>query len=1244
MTRQMTESALTVNARIFAFYGGLAGTFIGAIIFGSLTLGLLIGLSTGEPKVVFQTSLQELWIVKGSRAESENNFVHASFGGDGRSGQVMFSLSDSHRNPVDDNDGGLLTSANLNLFKDIVAPLLKDDTAAVYSQNGEDYRYTDFCSRPPKNTLTNAWTVQNSADYSSIFNVIEWVSKQNIASGGIGYMSQCLGTKAKSVLKANNFTSVTWEDHLQLQLWYLSNKVEIDAVLDGTSANKDAFAADRLGLTLGWGIDKYPCSRATILDCWADGDFDYPETLKEFDRYSPSLLATKGQAFVVPGYPDTNMLKFLVSHRSDRWYDSCEDQMKTSISTVIAGGLVHNGLTPGSASFNLYLSQQLALVMNTFGSLEALYGTGYWFRPSIFDQSNTTPQEMGLYENTLPKNFFVSMYNTYRSDLDANFGQSFVACVSAGLFRLTAGVKLKFAMIPNPAPFDITTMHDEFSPVPLSYDTVLKTIYGFAGGCCHNWGGVKLSPDLFLGKGSVPEDPTLNPFLIAETGRFLFSTRLATSAFSAGSTQFQARFEEERSVATASQLQDIMDNYDLVWINQLEPIWNHETILTDKLTQLDFTVDRSDADLFTDAAKVDGKLLIAGYIALVAFSCYNFITWSCPPSKDAFVYSRSMVCFIGMLMVGFSVLASFGFMGYVGLKLSPLNSMLVPFLAVGMGLADLFVLIHMTEKHSAKQDDVNQRMIVTMADAGSSITVTNAANAVAFLIPAGLVKLPAIYTFAYHMAAAIILNWITIIFLVVPIVTVDCLRAKHRRSILLPCIKAEGAEMDAAMKGDSFSLHHFVQKYLCPLYVNKIFKTFSVCLFLGATAFLGYHGFQNSDAGLLLSDVATEGTYLNNFLAKLESNYPLKPNTFIVRDVDYPNFQANILTLLDDMGNSRFVDSVNTPMSLHWLPSLIHFYYTSNPSAADDTDDGFLIIPPAAFYPTLNNWFKSPIGANSIVNFVCSDVTGFVDNCLNADGSTINITASNSGVFFNYIVTDKDYVDAINNIRDIADNSDGQRENLMDPTSKFINPRPMFFSGSLFRYWQQYTDIQDVMLRAVGYSMLGVFGTIFIFQFNFLSAILVGCMLLATTVQLFGFVTILGLKLNGFSLLNLSCAVGLGVELSAYVSYSYLRHNAMSDDPDERMKLAVSEMFAPMFQSSVTGFISVIVLNFTKYPFFGQYYFQMVSLMILLAFLNGIWFLPIILSLVNPIGLGKQGRMKSLGAGADGDKFVDDGL
>jgi predicted RND superfamily exporter protein len=137
-----------------------------------------------------------------------------------------------------------------------------------------------------------------------------------------------------------------------------------------------------------------------------------------------------------------------------------------------------------------------------------------------------------------------------------------------------------------------------------------------------------------------------------------------------------------------------------------------------------------------------------------------------------------------ILSVGFAVLSSFGFMGWLGLKLSPINAMLVPFLGVALGVDDVFVYMTIILEHPKYQDDPVNRMAVTMSDAGAAITVTLISNAVSFLVPSGLVRLPAVYLFTYHMAAAVILNWICMMFIVSVLLYWDIVRVQKRRSLL----------------------------------------------------------------------------------------------------------------------------------------------------------------------------------------------------------------------------------------------------------------------------------------------------------------------------------------------------------------------------------------------------------------------------------------------------------------------------
>jgi len=715
---------------------------------------------------------------------------------------------------------------------------------------------------------------------------------------------------------------------------------------------------------------------------------------------------------------------------------------------------------------------------------------------------------------------------------------------------------------------------------------------------------------------------------------------------------------------TDDEVADLRADWDKVWIDALEPMQSHEegAGFADGeqygAYQVNFIVDRSFSDFLQDAAKVESTLLIAGYIALVVFSLANFIIFKCPPTKEGFVYSSSGACFCGVVVIGLATASGFGFFGWVGQTVSPINAMLVPFLAVGLGLDDVFVILTEYTRHAHHQDATQTRIVLTMADAGSSVTVTSVANMVAFLMPAAFIRLPAVYTFGYQMGAAVFMNWFALIFMFVPMLFWDAIRVSKKKSLCCPTFEVEETEEDTRNSVKKYSLTTFIENHLAPLYKNKIFKGVSLVIWLGMTIFLGVWGFEKVEKGLVLSDVVIDGHYVRGFVKMQEQFYPLLPGSVVQAQADYTvdgvhyntsTFQNHVLAFLNDTADrSPYLDQVNSPNKVsggHWLQGLIDFYSTSlgNPLEADGT------IPITAFYSTLQTYLASS-GASKSSSIVCKNADGtFADSCASADDVNIKIFGSRAAAYFVNIDNDEDYVKAIENIRDLTDDSGAVRMqccNSNNNGSRFEDPQ-FFYTGSLFRYWQQYVGIEETTVMAVGFSLLGVFVATLLFQWNPLSSLIVGIMLLSIVLQLYGFMAIMDIKLNGFSVLNLAVAVGMGVELTAHYSYAFLRANAKSDDPDTRMEISLIEMLPPMLAGSMTTFISVICLAFAKYAFFSLYYFQMISMMILLSFLNGMWFLPLILSLVNPTGIDKDHRNQSLQGSvspSDEAKMVDDGM
>jgi len=629
-------------------------------------------------------------------------------------------------------------------------------------------------------------------------------------------------------------------------------------------------------------------------------------------------------------------------------------------------------------------------------------------------------------------------------------------------------------------------------------------------------------------------------------------------------------------------------------------------------------------------------LIIAGYIAMIVFTCACYVLYKFPITSATFVYSRAILCLLGICVIGLSIAASFGFMVWVGIKLSPINAMLVPFLGLGMGTYDVLVFLGAFSHHHKYQDDVEERLVNTFVSAASAITVTSMSNLAAFLIPAFLVKLPVVYIFSFHMSAAILLNWILLMTLFGPMMLIDAMRT--RRKMGTCCFnKTEISESDArGDKPNRYSFEAFATNVLGPLYASKLFKLIVILCFLALTGTLTWVGFAKTKSGLLLSDVALKNTYLREYLALQEQQYPIFSGSMITRDFngDIKNFQKNVLAELIDIKGSPYMDRTFSTQSQHWLYKFVQFYNTTYP-LVDGT------VPSVVFYPYLRGFLSSPSGINYLATMICRDVeTQSLTTCENIDGTTIVFVTSNSNSYYNYIFSDEDRVKAIKSIRAFGDASGGNHESCCSAQGNgtAFSPKQMFYGGILFQYWEQYVDIQRVGEDTVGWSILGVFLVTLVFQASPLTSILAGCMTFVTVLQLYGFMYILDIKLNGFSVTNLAVCVGVCIDFTAYISYAFLRAegdvevhgNDQWKARDARVAIAMTEMFPPLFIGAVTTEISVACLAFAKFPFFSQYYFQMISMMLVFSMFNGLVVLPVLLSLIGPHGLNSKERNKSV--------------
>lgn len=1179
-----TEAALDLNARLFESWGRVVGSPVGATV--SLICGLILlsVLTAGMHKLEYFKDLDDIWIEEGTRAERENTFFDESFGGISRIGQYMITLKNGS-NVLSPKSVRALVNTTQELFINKGAPasfitetFTKDDGSSV----DLNFDITDFCERAPVPKSFKAYPAP-PFQFSDPRLIGAWLVAGAFDSGMWQFMTHCLKEKSRAALLRSNLTDFDMKEMMQVQIWLQTNFAGLR--LEADDATKSALIDAGLpGLDPGFGLNQLPCRRGTLADCYSEGEFDLPSELADLQQYGYALTMMSSSAF----FPAQ------VFGSSTLFFDQCTTQAQQTIQGIL------------TATGRPNPAVQAATLVGAFKTATGLpfaQSNGYWWRPSVDDHADDFSD------------------HTFQAISNAAVPSSTQPCVVSGALRIAS----RTHTLPNQAPF---------------YAVVPKP---FNGGCCVlSVAGTVSAEAIWLGK--------------RELGG-AFAHRIATSAIASKSFILGDRLREERFTPNDITL---TDSELLTVQRRLVETWERQQIeyLLDRYNgesgtgfgegeefeefQVLMLLEQSITDLLSDAANVSPALILIGYIVMILNSVGVFLVFTC--SKEFFIYSRPFMSFLGMASVGFSTAASFGVLAWGNMKLSPLNSALVPFMSMGLGIDDMFVLLQEFIRAAHLQDQPRLRIATTVREAGPSVTVTLVANAVAFMI-ASIVRLPAIYIFSYQMAAAMVLNWFGLFTVWLPLLYLNAIRSAQRKAF---CCTTEKSESDVAKSSVMFE--HYIDKYVAPVFTNVFFKIFALAAFFGCTSGLTYVGFTQTEYGLRLSDVALEGSYVRDTVRVQEDHFGGYPITLVTREINYtdasgdrvefPQFQSNIQAILKDMLLDEFYDTTFPPASGYFYGSLLNFFNAAV-APAFNIPTPVTEIPAQFFYPTLRQFFAS-VGVTFLPSLSCRNQTsGRLVTCQNVDGEEIVIVATQGSGYVQGILTDDDYTDAIRSIRDTADSSGGNFDGCCSAQTngtEFDVPQ-IFYGGSLFKFWEQYVNIEKTFYKTIGFCLLGVFVATLLFQFSPFSSILVGLMLLCTVLQLYGFMSMIGVKLNGFSVTNLAIAVGMSVEFTAHMSYAFLRANKFYQSRDDRMVQAMKETLQPMLAGAISSLISVICLAFAKYPFFRQYYFYMVALMTALAFVNGQIFLPIILSLIGPAGLTYDPAMSTAIADA---KIVED--
>ncbi|KAL7879822.1 hypothetical protein SRHO_G00020760 [Serrasalmus rhombeus] len=267
------------------------------------------------------------------------------------------------------------------------------------------------------------------------------------------------------------------------------------------------------------------------------------------------------------------------------------------------------------------------------------------------------------------------------------------------------------------------------------------------------------------------------------------------------------------------------------------------------------------------------------------------------------------------------------------------------------------------------------------------------------------------------------------------------------------------------------------------------------------------------------------------------------------------------------------------------------------------------MIPAEVFYIYLTVWVSNdPLGyAASQANFY-PHPHEWIHDKYDTTGENLRIPAAEPLEFaqfpfyLNGLRQASDFIEAIESVRSVC-------EEFM---RKGIQNYP---NGYPFLFWEQYIGLRHWFLLSISVVLACTFLVCAILLLNPWTAGVIVFILAMMTVELFGIMGLIGIKLSAIPVVILIASVGIGVEFTVHIALGFL---TAIGDRNTRSAVALEHMFAPVMDGAISTLLGVLMLAGSEFDFIMRYFFAVLAILTLLGILNGLVLLPVLLSVMGP--------------------------
>uniref|UniRef100_A0A8C5E085 SSD domain-containing protein n=1 Tax=Gouania willdenowi TaxID=441366 RepID=A0A8C5E085_GOUWI len=727
-------------------------------------------------------------------------------------------------------------------------------------------------------------------------------------------------------------------------------------------------------------------------------------------------------------------------------------------------------------------------------------------------------------------------------------------------------------------------------------------------------------------------------------------------------------------------------------------------------------------DIMKSFSDVSVIRVAGGYLLMLAYACVTMLRWDCAKSQGA-------VGLAGVLLVALSVASGLGLCSLLGLSFNAATTQVLPFLALGIGVDDMFLLAH-SFTETGSNIPFKERTGDCLRRTGTSVALTSINNMIAFFM-AALVPIPALRAFSLQAAIVVVFNFAMVLLIFPAILSLDLHRREDKRLDVLCCLYSpcsdrvihlsphelsDGSEhtqitttvqaftqCDAAgqhivtilpptsqISTDPYgsqlftptssstrdllaqveesksekkcvplpflhwNLSSFAGEKYAPLLLKPKSKVVVVVLFLGLLG-ISLYGTTMVHDGLYLTDIVPRDTKEYDFIDAQYKYFSFYNMYLVTMDgFDYARSQRLLIQLHNAFNSVRYVvrDSDNKlpRMWLHYFQDWLRGLQTAfdadwqagritADSYRNGTEDGALayklliqtgskkepfnysqltsrrlvdaegLISPEVFYIYLTVWVSNdPLGyAASQANFYPYP-REWIHDKYDTTGENLRIPAAEPLEFaqfpfyLNGLRQASDFVEAIESVRAICDEF-GRKGVFNYP------------NGYPFLFWEQYIGLRHWFLLSISVVLACTFLVCAILLLNPWTAGIIVFILAMMTVELFGIMGLIGIKLSAIPVVILIASVGIGVEFTVHIALGFLTAIGIRN---RRSAVALEHMFAPVVDGAISTLLGVLMLAGSEFDFIMRYFFAVLAILTVLGMLNGLVLLPVLLSMMGP--------------------------